>query len=83
MHFHPGWSGPVEGFGHGGNYAGDGCYRYVGHQHDSRTPSQENRMVRNPKPNGPVSLKAVVAHGHWHEQEAPKDGSSVGQSGGS
>jgi hypothetical protein len=32
MHIHPGWSGPTEGFGHGGYYVGDGCYRYIGHQ---------------------------------------------------
>jgi hypothetical protein len=32
MHFHPGWSGPSEGFGHGGYYTGDGCYMSVGHQ---------------------------------------------------
>jgi hypothetical protein len=30
MPFHPGWSGPAEGLGHGGYYVGDGCYRYVG-----------------------------------------------------
>jgi hypothetical protein len=32
MHFHPGWSGSVEGFGHGGYYVGDDHYGYVGHQ---------------------------------------------------
>jgi hypothetical protein len=31
MHFHPGWSGPTEGFGRIGYYTGDGHYRYVGH----------------------------------------------------
>jgi hypothetical protein len=32
MHFYPGWLGPTEGFIHRGYYAGDGRYRYVGHQ---------------------------------------------------
>jgi hypothetical protein len=38
MHFHLGWSGPAEGFGHGGYYAGDGRYRSVGRQQDRRPP---------------------------------------------
>jgi hypothetical protein len=33
MHFHVGWSGPPQGFGHGGYYTGDGCYRHIGHLH--------------------------------------------------
>jgi hypothetical protein len=32
MHFHPGWSGPAEDFGHGGYYTGDDRYENVGHQ---------------------------------------------------
>jgi hypothetical protein len=32
MHFHPGWSGPADNFGHGGYYTGDDCYRNVGQQ---------------------------------------------------
>jgi hypothetical protein len=31
MYFHLGWSGPVEGFGHGGYYIGDGRYGYISH----------------------------------------------------
>jgi hypothetical protein len=83
MHFHPGWSGPVEGFSHGGYFTRDGHYGYVGHQYDSKTLSQENRMVRNLKPDGPVSLKTTTAPGHWQEQEAPEDGASVDQPGSS
>jgi hypothetical protein len=37
MHFHPGWSGPAEGFGHGGYYAGDNRYGYIVHQQDKKT----------------------------------------------
>jgi hypothetical protein len=36
MHFHPGWSGPAEDFGHGGYYTGDDCYGSVDHQHDRK-----------------------------------------------
>jgi hypothetical protein len=36
MHFHPGWSGPAEGFSHVGYYIGDSCYGSVGHQHDKK-----------------------------------------------
>jgi hypothetical protein len=42
MHFHPGWSGPAEGFGYERYYVGDSHYRYVGHQQDRRTTEQEN-----------------------------------------
>jgi hypothetical protein len=31
MHFHSGWSGPTQGFGHGGYYAGDSHYGHIGH----------------------------------------------------
>jgi hypothetical protein len=34
MPFHPGWSGPTEGFGFVGFYAGDGRCGHVGHQQD-------------------------------------------------
>jgi hypothetical protein len=83
MHFHPGWPGPVEGFSHGGYFTGDGHYEYVGHQYDSKTPSQENWMVQNLKLDGPVSSKTTAAPGHRQEQEAPKDGASVDQPGSS
>jgi hypothetical protein len=63
MHFHPGWLGPAEGFGHEGYYTGDGRYGSVSHQHDRRAPRQENRMVWNPKLNGLVSPKTTVALG--------------------
>jgi hypothetical protein len=36
MHFHLGWPGPVEGFGHRGYYAGDDRYIHAGHQQDMR-----------------------------------------------
>jgi hypothetical protein len=36
MHFHPGWSGPAEGFSHEGYYIRDNCYGSVGHQHDKK-----------------------------------------------
>jgi hypothetical protein len=48
MHFHPGWLGLAEGFGHGGYYIGDDCYGNVDHQQDRRASRQENQMVRNP-----------------------------------
>jgi hypothetical protein len=41
-HFHPRWSGPVEGFGHGGYYTGDGYYGSIGHQQGRMAPRQEN-----------------------------------------
>jgi hypothetical protein len=67
MHFHPGWSGPVEGFGHGGYFTRDGCYGYIGHQHDSKTLRQENRMVQNLKPNGPISSQIATTPYRWQE----------------
>jgi hypothetical protein len=79
MHFHPGWSGPAEGFGHGGYYTGDGCYEYVDHQQDSKTPRQENQMVQNPKLDGLVSLKVLVAPEQQSEREVLKDRSYVDQ----
>jgi hypothetical protein len=36
MHFHPGWLGPVEGYGHGGYYTRDNRYGSVGHQQDRK-----------------------------------------------
>jgi hypothetical protein len=66
MHFHLGWSGPARGFGHGGYYVEDDCYEGVGHQEERRAPRQENRMVRNPKPDGPVSPKTTAALGQQH-----------------
>jgi hypothetical protein len=49
MHFHPGWSGPTQGFDHGGYYIGDGRYEHAGHQQDRRASGQENRTVWNAK----------------------------------
>jgi hypothetical protein len=83
MHFHVGWLGPTQGFGHGGYYTGDGCYGYVGHQQDRRASGQENQIVQNTKPDHSVSPKAATAPGHRHEQEAPKDRSSADQLGSS
>jgi hypothetical protein len=67
MHFHLGWSGPAEGFVHGGYYAGDGRYRSVSHQQDRRAPRQENRTIWNAKPNHLVSLKAAIVPGQQHK----------------
>jgi hypothetical protein len=36
LHFHPRWSGPTQGFGHGGYYTEDGCYRHNCHQQDRK-----------------------------------------------
>jgi hypothetical protein len=36
-------------------------------------------MVRNPKLDGPISQEVATAAGHWHEQEALKDGPSADQ----
>jgi hypothetical protein len=55
MPFHPGWSGPIKGFGYGGYYVGDGRYRHVSHQQDSKILRHENRMIQNPKLDGPNS----------------------------
>jgi hypothetical protein len=55
MHFHPGWSGPTQGFDHGGYYVGDGRYRHIGHQQSRGASGQENRTVRNAKLDHPVS----------------------------
>jgi hypothetical protein len=74
MLFHPGWLGPTEDLGYGGYYTRDGCYGHIGHQQDNRILRQENQMVRNPKPDGPVSQEATTTPGHRHEQEALKDG---------
>jgi hypothetical protein len=80
MHFHPGWSGPTEGFGYRGYYTGDDNYRYVGHQQDRRTSGQENRIVQNGKSDHPVSSTAATVPGCQHEQGALNDGSSVDRS---
>jgi hypothetical protein len=55
MHFHPGWLGPAQGFGHGYYYTGDGCYRHIGHQQGKEASGQENRTVRNAKSDHPIS----------------------------
>jgi hypothetical protein len=83
MHFHPGWSGPVESFDHEGYYARNDRYKYVNHQQDRRASGQENQIVQNTKPDHSVSPKAATAPGHRHEQEVPKDRSSVDQLGSS
>jgi hypothetical protein len=45
----------------------------------SRILRQEIRMVRNTKPDGPVSQEVAAPPGHQHEQEALKDGPSADQ----
>jgi hypothetical protein len=83
MHFHLGWSGPAQGFGYEGYYAGDGRYGHTGHQQDRRASRPENRTAQNAKPDHPVSQEATTTPGHRQEQEAPKDGSFADQMGGS
>jgi hypothetical protein len=82
MHFHPGWSGPTEVFGHGGYYTGDGRYESVGHQEDRKASRKKNRTVRNAKLDHPVSPKAIAASGQQHKQWVPKAVSSADGSGG-
>jgi hypothetical protein len=45
------------GFGPEGYHRGDGRYGGVNQQQDRGSSRQENRMVWNPKSDGPVSLK--------------------------
>jgi hypothetical protein len=63
MHFHPGWSGHVEGFGHRGYYTGDGHYGSVAHQPDRKTLRQEIQTVRNAKSDHLIYSKATTATG--------------------
>jgi hypothetical protein len=56
----------------------------------TRRPPAGQESLRTGKPDSPecqtnhlVSQKTAVASGYRHKQEAPKDGSSTGQSGGS
>jgi hypothetical protein len=79
MHFHSGWSGHAEGFGHEGYYVGGGRYRYISHQQDTRVLGHENRTVWNAKPDHPVSPKTATSPSHRHKREASKDGSSADQ----
>jgi hypothetical protein len=81
MHFHSGWSWLAEGFGHGGYYAGDDRYRSVDHQQDRNAPRQENQIVRNVKPDHPVSPEATTASGQQHKQWVPEAVSSANGSG--
>jgi hypothetical protein len=81
MHFHLGWSGPVDGFGHGGYYAGDSRYEHIGNQQDRRASGQENWTVPNAKPDHLVSLKTAADPGHQHEQKALKYRPSTDESG--
>jgi hypothetical protein len=67
MHFHSGWSGPAESFGHGGYYTGDDRYGSVDYQQDKKGPRQENRTIRNAKLGHPVSLKATTTSGQQHK----------------
>jgi hypothetical protein len=83
MPFHPGWSGPAKGFGYGGFYARDNCYRHVSHQQDRGALGKENWTIRNAKSDHPISQGATTAPGRRHEQEALKDGPSANQPEGS
>jgi hypothetical protein len=61
MHFHPGWSGHGEGFGHKRYDIGDGRYGSVSHQQDRKAPRQENQTVQNVKLYHIISPKATTA----------------------
>jgi hypothetical protein len=76
MHFHPGWSGHAEGFGHGDYYTIDGRYEYISHEHDRRASGQERRTVRNAKLNHLVSPNTDSQR----KRGAPNDGSPADES---
>jgi hypothetical protein len=78
MHFHLGWSGPAGGFGHEGYHIGDGRDGGVGQQQTR----QKNRIVRNAKPDHPVSLKTTEAPGQPHKQLVWKSEDSWSSGGG-
>jgi hypothetical protein len=73
MHFHLGWSGPAKGFGHGGYYTRDGCYIHIGHQQGKEALGQENRTMRNAKPDHSVFQKAATTLGRQQGQRAPNE----------
>jgi hypothetical protein len=50
-----------------GYYAEDDRYGSVDQPHDTRTPRQKNWMVRNPKLDGPISLKKIETLGQPHK----------------
>jgi hypothetical protein len=62
-HFHPGWSRPTQGFGHGGYYAGDGRYEHVGHQQGRGASGLKNWIVQNTKLDHLVSQEVTIALG--------------------
>jgi hypothetical protein len=63
MHFHLGWSGPIESFGYKGYYTRDALYRSVNHQQGRKGSRQENLIVQNAKLDHPVSPKTTTASG--------------------
>jgi hypothetical protein len=81
MHFHPGWSGPAEGFGHEDYYARDGCYGYIDQLWDRRALGQENWTIWNAKLDHLVSPKIATAPDRQHEQGASMNRSSADQPG--
>jgi hypothetical protein len=82
MHYHPGWSGPAEGFSHEGYYTGDGCYGSIGHQQGRKSQRQKNQIVQNSKPNHPVSPKTTETLEQPHKQSVQRllDAQSLGGS---
>jgi hypothetical protein len=72
MHFHPGWSGPAEGFGHGGYYTGDDHDGSVGHQQDRKAPRQENQIVWNAKQWMPKAVSSTDGSGGNQDQTGPR-----------
>jgi hypothetical protein len=73
MHFHPGWLGPAQGFGHGGYYTKDGYYGHIGHQQGREALGQENWTVQNAKSDHPISYEVETTHGHQQGQRAPNE----------
>jgi hypothetical protein len=55
MHFYSGWSGPTQGFDHGGYYAGDDRYEHVGHQQGRRASGHKKWTLWNAKMDHPFS----------------------------
>jgi hypothetical protein len=48
MHFHPGWSGPAQGFSHRGYYTGDGWYEHIGYQQGREALGRKTGQLKMP-----------------------------------
>jgi hypothetical protein len=67
MHFHSGWSGPSQGFGHEGYYTGDNRYGHVSHQQGRKASGQENQTVHNAKSDHLISQEEAATPGRQQE----------------